>query len=228
MGRLKKIPKRVYNFIDYDDWIEKEGGRRLYKASCKECGSDRGYKRPNKFMQTCKKCSNAKNRLKITKKHREEHSKRMINRIPWNKGQTKETNDSLIKISKAMSKREVKLETRIKSSCTQRGIQFNEFDDFTNNKNDKERLKFKGYRLNHECLQKANFTCDISGQKGIKLVAHHLNSWNLFPEQRFDLNNLVCMSEELHKKFHSLYGYGNNTKDQYNEFKDKWRKNGNI
>lgn len=73
-------------------------------------------------------------------------------------------------------------------------------------------------------LKKNDYTCDISQKRGCKLVAHHLNSWDKHREQRFNEDNLVCILEELHKEFHSIYGYGNNTKDQYNEFKALKRK----
>lgn len=223
MGRLKKIPDRVYSFIDYDDWVEKPGGRRSYRASCSNCGSDRGYKRPNKLNSACRDCSNKENRKKITDQHRKEHSIRMLGKDPWNKGMTKRDHFGLQSISESMSNRVISEETKVKISCTQQGITVEEFNGFTNSQNDKERVKFKGYRLNIRCLKKANYTCDISNIRGCKLTAHHLNSWDAYPEQRFDEDNLVCISEELHKEFHGKYGYGNNTIDQYNEFKVKWR-----
>lgn len=224
MGRLKKVPDRIYDFIDYDDWVEKSGGRRCYKAFCKTCGADRGYKRPNKFDSRCRACANVENRKKITKQHYKEHSSRMKNIEPWNKGLSKNDHSGLAAISRYMSEREVTLDTKKKISCTQRNIHVNDFTEFSTSETDKERAKFKGYRLNIRCLQRSKYTCDISNRKGGKLVAHHLNSWDSFPEERFSEDNLVCISEELHKEFHSIYGYGNNTKDQYNEFKVRKRK----
>ena len=68
--------------------------------------------------------------------------------------------------------------------------------------------------------EQANFTCDICGQHGHNLNSHHLNSWNIYKEQRYDLENGVCLCEQCHKEFHKLYGKGGNTKEQYIEFKE--------
>jgi predicted RNA-binding Zn-ribbon protein involved in translation (DUF1610 family) len=70
--------------------------------------------------------------------------------------------------------------------------------------------------------ERDNFTCRISGKKGIYLVSHHLNNWADFPELRFDLSNGVTISAELHTEFHSLYGRSNNTIEQFNTFRARF------
>lgn len=47
---------------------------------------------------------------------------------------------------------------------------------------------------------------------------HHLNSRNKFPEQTFDEDNVVIICKDCHKKIHDKYGYGDNTKEQFEEF----------
>lgn len=79
------------------------------------------------------------------------------------------------------------------------------------------------YYIWREAVKKRfNRTCFITGQKS-NLVAHHLDGWNLCPERRYDITNGVLISKEIHKLFHDIYGYGNNTKEQFDEFlKEKY------
>lgn len=67
--------------------------------------------------------------------------------------------------------------------------------------------------------KKDNYTCNKCNCRNGKITAHHLNSWNKFPEQRFDINNGITLCRACHKDFHIQYGYGNNTKEQYIEYK---------
>lgn len=70
-------------------------------------------------------------------------------------------------------------------------------------------------------FQRDNYTCQITGKCGGKLSAHHLYSWNKYPEKRFDINNGITISRLLHKEFHDLYGRGNNTPEQFEDYKKK-------
>lgn len=64
-----------------------------------------------------------------------------------------------------------------------------------------------------------NYTCQCCGNiKNGDFNAHHLNGWNWDKEHRVDVNNGITLCEECHKEFHNLYGYGNNTKYQFEEF----------
>ena len=67
-------------------------------------------------------------------------------------------------------------------------------------------------------FEKEDFTCQLCGQRGGKLNAHHLNAWNAFPEQRFDLDNGVTLCVDCHKEFHKMYGRGDNTREQFDEY----------
>ena len=59
--------------------------------------------------------------------------------------------------------------------------------------------------------------CEVTGSNK-NLVIHHLESYNIHPELGADPNNMVRVTEDIHKEFHNIYGYGNNTREQWNEF----------
>lgn len=56
-----------------------------------------------------------------------------------------------------------------------------------------------------------DYTCQICHEKGGKLNAHHIYSWDKYEDKRFDVKNGVTLCESCHKKFHISYGYGGNT-----------------
>ena len=81
----------------------------------------------------------------------------------------------------------------------------------------------------YKVKEQANFTCDCCGQRGHKLHSHHLDGYNWCKERRTDITNGVCLCEHCHNEFHSSkekggYGQGNNTKEQYIEFKERKQK----
>lgn len=47
-----------------------------------------------------------------------------------------------------------------------------------------------------------NFTCQVCGQYGGKLNAHHIKSFNNYPELRQDINNGITLCVNCHKKCH--------------------------
>lgn len=66
-------------------------------------------------------------------------------------------------------------------------------------------------------FQRDNYTCQVTGKKG-RLVVHHIYSYDKYKELRLELDNGITVLEEVHLQFHSIYGYGNNTLEQWNEF----------
>lgn len=86
-------------------------------------------------------------------------------------------------------------------------------------KENESRMHDKKWR---ECAKRTkerdNYTCDCCKKQG-EVVSHHKNGWNNFKEQRYDDDNIITLCLECHRLFHKTYGYGNNTEEQYLEFK---------
>lgn len=75
-----------------------------------------------------------------------------------------------------------------------------------------------------------NYTCQVCGQEGNghNLNAHHLDGYNWCKEKRTDINNGITLCDKCHKEFHKLYGKGNNTKEQFEEYLNKYFKKEGI
>ena len=65
--------------------------------------------------------------------------------------------------------------------------------------------------------KKDGYKCILCGSNKI-LNAHHLDGWNWCKEKRYDLENGVTLCEKCHISFHSQYGRGDNTHEQFQEF----------
>lgn len=69
-------------------------------------------------------------------------------------------------------------------------------------------------------LKRDSCICQICGETE-NIEAHHLNSFLKFKDQRFLPENGVCLCHFCHKLFHVEYGSGDNTKEQFEEFRAK-------
>lgn len=68
-------------------------------------------------------------------------------------------------------------------------------------------------------FERDNYTCNKCGNFGKRLNAHHLFSWDVHKEKRFNLENGITLCDACHLSFHKHFGYGNNTLEQYIEYK---------
>lgn len=67
--------------------------------------------------------------------------------------------------------------------------------------------------------KRADFQSEIGD--GIGQAVHHLDGYNWAIDKRIDPTNLILLSEDIHtgkNGFHKLYGYGNNTLEQFLEY----------
>lgn len=109
------------------------------------------------------------------------------------------------------------------------GINFNKNNHaswnfkLTNEEREKNR-KYQEYNKWRDSVYHRDFyTCQCCGNKrGGNLNAHHLDGYDWCKDKRTDMNNGITLCEDCHKDFHGQYGYGNNTKEQFEEWiKDK-------
>lgn len=68
-------------------------------------------------------------------------------------------------------------------------------------------------------FKRDNFTCQVCGDKtsGNK-NAHHKDGFNWCVDRRYDVDNGVTLCKKCHLEFHSIYGSGGNTEQQFIEW----------
>lgn len=67
--------------------------------------------------------------------------------------------------------------------------------------------------------ERDNYTCQCcKDDTGGNLNAHHLDGYNWAIEKRTDVDNGITLCDKCHKQFHDIYGNGNNTREQFNEY----------
>lgn len=115
-------------------------------------------------------------------------------------------------------------------------------------------LRSASYPWISDSLKNGKYKCDISKQGGTLVIHHSypfkfiadevfLNTQipikanvGLYTQEELDILNVecmrlhyihglgICLKPDIHKLFHSTYGYHNNTPDQYYEFKERYLK----
>lgn len=97
---------------------------------------------------------------------------------------------------------------------------FNYNPDLTDEDRQRRDMQNGEFRIiRRKAFSRDGYKCSICGDsRGGNLVAHHLESWNMSVDKRFELDNLVTLCESCHKMFHQKYGFGYNTEEQYKEF----------
>lgn len=98
----------------------------------------------------------------------------------------------------------VLIDQRIKQSCSMRGIEVSEFDDFCYNTKDR-RLDNPKYREWRESIfERDDYTCQMCDERGGELNAHHILRWIDYPELGLDIDNGITLCVRCHNltKFH--------------------------
>jgi len=166
---------------------------------------------------------------------------------PWNKGLTKETDERInynrptafkkgniswckgtkgvIKPNKTSFKKGnippfkgkiIPLEMRRRISLTLTGDK--EFTGFKKTEIERIRRSEQYKKWRHNVFERDNYTCQICGIRGAKLIVHHIKNFSSNKNKRFDENNGITLYKKIHEMFHKKYGYQHNTKEQLEKF----------
>lgn len=76
----------------------------------------------------------------------------------------------------------------------------------------------KSFRM--KVLKRDNYTCQKchTRKHESELRVHHKDGCNWNIDRRLDVSNGVTLCDDCHKLFHHIYGYGDNTVQQFDEF----------
>ena len=69
-------------------------------------------------------------------------------------------------------------------------------------------------------LARDNYTCQVCGDENTKrdILVHHLDGYNWCVEKRVSVTNGITLCKTCHSNFHAIYGNGDNTKSQFEEW----------
>lgn len=81
------------------------------------------------------------------------------------------------------------------------------------------RMLSENTKWRNAVYERDKYICQVCGySKGGILVAHHIYAYKAYPLLRFNTKNGITLCKDCHKKFHDMYGYGDNTLEQFHEF----------
>ena len=91
------------------------------------------------------------------------------------------------------------------------------------NLTEEERINRRNYeeytKFVKKVLVRDNYTCKCCGKyESGKAIVHHLDGYNWCIEKRTEETNGITLCENCHDNFHTIYGYGNNTREQFEEW----------
>ena len=204
----KKVNHEVISLSEAEKICTK-GSHRLVKWNCPDCGIEqiKTFKQALK-VKRCKPCNNIV-------RPKPDHSGK--NNPAWTGGKPHCKTCNVI-LGNYSSRFCPKCSEEYVLSLFGRKRLSDEQREFRKNK--RYQKDKKGIAWAKLIKEKSKFTCEICHKsKPNEMISHHLNAWNAHPEQRYDLDNGVCLCETCHKAFHREYGAGNNTKAQFETFR---------
>lgn len=209
---------------------------------CDFCGKERFVRlkdlRRGLGVKACRQCSNTGARHHRLGTHHTTEAKKKISdakigvKIPL--GSRRPLSSYLRGNKHPMFGKHWSAETRKKNSLAHIGLQTGENNPMFGRRGEKSphwkvnkprdkrirRREIEGYdEWRSKIFKRDNWTCQITGIKGGKIVAHHLYNYKDYPESRTDVNNGVTSDKSLHELFHKIYGKRYNTPEQWYQFR---------
>jgi ribosomal protein S14 len=220
--------------IDENDYIQKPRKTpghfsKKYKATCDSCGENRGYIDKEDASKLCRTCARVQVHSLWSQEKKKEvglkSTRHFVGGQPWNKGQIG-VYDEEVKRQWREKHSEINAnpEYRKRMSCSKRNLPIEKFKDFSTTENQRERVRIRNSGLIKKRFKLDNFTCDLCTLRGTELHAHHMYSFDQYPTLRNNIYNLVTLCASCHDAFHKANGKGNNTKEQYLEFKANFKR----
>lgn len=176
---------------------------------CWVCKTERAAAKCRNSWEKVKKAFDTKNFILLSTPDEYKNAQSKLKYI-CNKGHL--SNATYSNISRGWGCRECKIEgSRGKGSS-----------QYRHDLSDEDRKNGKRNNINegswrNQVYKNNNFQCVICGTHE-NLRAHHLNSWNLFPNERLNVDNGITLCHAHHMDFHREYGRGNNTRSQFLEW----------
>lgn len=90
--------------------------------------------------------------------------------------------------------------------------------DKTKEERERKRLYPEYYQFVKRVLARDNYTCQCCNIDNEYMEVHHLDGYEWCKEKRVDETNAITLCKNCHSNFHAIYGKGNNTRMQFEEW----------
>ena len=69
-----------------------------------------------------------------------------------------------------------------------------------------------------EVMEERGYRCELTGKQSNRLSVHHIDSVHLYPDKKFDKENVILILRDIHFDFHKKYGFQWADKSKWNSY----------